>query len=214
MRFTKPLLSGLIIVTAALSGCVSKPDLPLVPVDIKQPAAAYAWDLSGKILVKTPDDKVSTNLYWLHSPRRDEMRLTSMLGTSLMSMSVTPEETKLTADGDTYTDDDPQRLLYRLSGWSIPVDKLPLWLTGQFEGATVIKKDAQGRPSELLATGIQPWTIQVRSWQPDNPVLPRLMLVSRPGMELKVQINRWQALAPAAPAANSLPTNDQANTQS
>lgn len=210
-RFTKSLLSGLMLVTLGLTGCVSKPDLPLVPVDIKQPAAAYAWDLSGKILVKTPDDKVSTNLYWLHSPRLDEMRLTSMLGTSLLSMTVTPDETKLTADGDTYTDDDPQRLLYRLSGWSIPVDKLPLWLTGQFEGASVIKKDAQGRPSELLATGIQPWTIQVRSWQPDNPALPKLMLVSRAGMELKVQINRWQALAPVNAQAQSLPSNSAAH---
>ncbi|MGI2258937.1 lipoprotein insertase outer membrane protein LolB [Shewanella sp. GXUN23E] len=202
-RFTKFLPWAALLLASLLTACVSKPDLPLVPSAIQNPAKAYAWEMTGKILVKTPDDKVSTNLYWLHAPRREELRLTSMLGTSLLSMTVTPEQTSLTADGKTYRDDDPELLLQRLSGWQVPVTQLPDWLTGQFNDEDVITRDANGRPSELQTPAPASWHIRVQSWQPGNPHIPRLMLVFRAGIELKIQINHWQALAPAdTPASN------------
>ncbi|MCF1428478.1 MAG: lipoprotein insertase outer membrane protein LolB [Shewanella sp.] len=204
-RFTKSLPWTVLLLVNLLAACVSKPELPLISVDIQDPANAYAWEITGKILVKTADDKVSASLYWLHAPMRDDMRLTSMLGTSLLSMTVTPVQTSLTADGKTYRDDDPEPLLQRLSGWRVPVTQLPNWLTGQFGDANILKRDANGRPCELLSKGPAPWHIRVQSRQANNLNIPRLMLVSRPGIELKIQINRWQALALAdAPVNNRI----------
>ncbi|BDM65632.1 outer-membrane lipoprotein LolB [Shewanella sp. NFH-SH190041] len=181
---------------ALLGGCATRPQLPLVAANESNPANAYAWDLSGKILIKTPQDKASTNLYWLHSPKLEQLQLTSMLGTSVLSMTITPQLTRIETGGHTYQAKQPGPLLQQLTGWNIPLQLLPLWVTGQFEQTTVIRRDAHQRPAELISTDNWPWHIKVGSWQQDNPRLPRTLLLRRGDLSLKIQINRWQALAP------------------
>lgn len=197
---TTNLFSRLIIglsITMALAACVSKPDNVFVATSVNAVANAYAWQLNGKILVKTPNDKSSANLFWLHSPEHDEMKLTSILGTSILSLVIDSNFATLNVDGKTYRDSDANQLLKRLTGWSIPVEFIPLWVTGQFgEDTRIITRDLKGRPKYLITNDLFPWEITIKSWQRiDNVQLPKLIVLQQPNLNLKIQINHWQALA-------------------
>ncbi|GIU42674.1 outer-membrane lipoprotein LolB [Shewanella sairae] len=160
---------------------------------------ASAWEMQGKLAVRTPEDRFSTNLYWLHSPERDELKLTTMLGTTVLSLSSQAGLVTLEVDGNTYQDTDAQRLLTRVSGWSIPIDSLPLWITGQLTADDkLISSDSQQRPIKLInAEQFPPWEVEFNSWQTQSGAeVPRLLELQRDKVRLKLQLNQWQALAP------------------
>lgn len=179
-----------------VTACSIKPDSKLIPSSVSSVKDAYAWQLTGKILIKIPDDKSSANLFWVHTPQQNEMNLTSVLGTNILSLEIQKQMTKLVFDGKSYQDKDPEMLLQRLTGWSVPVKLLPYWITGQFDkDISVISRNAQGLPTRLRTKTDFPWHINIASWQKLNGVqLPKLMLLEQGQLELKVKINHWQAL--------------------
>ncbi|MCG9697401.1 lipoprotein insertase outer membrane protein LolB [Shewanella sp. Isolate11] len=194
---TKITLSLLILTLFILGGCSSKPDLNLVPIEVTHVSQTKAWEMQGKLAVRTPQDKFSTNLYWLHTDKQDELRLTTMLGTTVMSLSNNSSGASLTIEDKTYRDKDAERLLKRLTGWSIPIESLPLWITGQVADTDkVISTDEQTRPQLIQSTtGQQPWQVSFKRWQQQSGAeLPQLLELSRENIRLKIQINQWQAL--------------------
>lgn len=182
-----------------LQACSTRPPQNLVNVNVNHVSQAYAWEMQGKLAVRTEQDKFSTNLYWLHTPTRDRITLTTMLGTTVLSLTRDPSGSTLQLDGNTYQDSDPQRLLARLTGWSIPIDTLPLWITGQVSATDVVTKrdDAQRPISAHTHTATSPWQVQFKSWQQQSGAeLPRLLDVNKDSIRLKIQVSQWQALAP------------------
>ncbi|WP_338049492.1 lipoprotein insertase outer membrane protein LolB [Parashewanella hymeniacidonis] len=181
-----------------LGACTSLPQTTLLPTQVSSVQQAKAWELKGKLLVKTPQDKFSTHLFWLHEPNRDQLTLTTMLGTTVLSLDARPDSVTLTADGKTHTGNDAQRLLQRLTGWSIPVNQFPYWITGQIHQQQLITNlDSYGNPrSVLISLDGTHWSLTYKSWQQQSGAnVPRLLQVKQPELDLKVQINKWQALA-------------------
>ncbi|WP_243637401.1 lipoprotein insertase outer membrane protein LolB [Parashewanella curva] len=180
-----------------LSACNTLPKTELVPVHVNQITDAKAWEVRGKILIKTADDKHSTNLYWRHTATSEQLALTTMLGTSVLNLESTPFGAKLTMDGKDYQSKNPEALLLRMTGWSIPVSLLPSWITGQTQQAEHLTRDGQGRPRQLtkIIDGVK-WQLTYSRWQTLNGIeLPKLLTLSRPNLSLKIQLNQWQALA-------------------
>ncbi|MEZ9198017.1 MULTISPECIES: lipoprotein insertase outer membrane protein LolB [unclassified Shewanella] len=197
--FTKNTYAWVILSFIFISGCSTTIPDNLVPVSVEQVEQAQAWEMQGKLAVRTADDKFSTNLYWLHTQTTDELKLTTMLGTTVLSLSSTDGDTLLELDGKTYTDNNAQRLLTRITGWTIPIDALPLWITGQLsEGDEVISQDSLSRPIQLLNSNQLPaWKVDFKSWQTQSGAeLPRLLDINRSDIRLKIQVSKWQALIP------------------
>ncbi len=116
-----------------------------------------------------------------------------------MTLTKRPNQATLALDGKIYQDTEAERLLKRLTGWSIPVDTLPLWITGQISPQDeVITFDAKGRPQEVLNhTDNTPWQVSFNSWQQQSGAdVPRLLTLQRDEIRLKLQVNQWQALTP------------------
>ncbi|WP_108947273.1 lipoprotein insertase outer membrane protein LolB [Shewanella halifaxensis] len=198
-RFTKNTYLWVMLSTIFISGCSTTIPDNLIPVSVNKVQQASAWEMQGKLAVRTSQDRFSTNIYWLHSPHRDELTLTTVLGTTLLSLSSQDDLVTLSVDGETYQDTNAQRLLTRVSGWSIPIDSLPLWLTGQLTaGDKLISSDSQQRPSKLVnSQQLPPWQVEFKSWQKQSGAdVPRLLNLTRGDLRLKLQLNKWQALAP------------------
>ncbi|MDR8522826.1 lipoprotein insertase outer membrane protein LolB [Shewanella fidelis] len=198
-RFTKNTYLWVMLSTIFISGCSTTIPDNLIPVSVNKVQQASAWEMQGKLAVRTSQDRFSTNIYWLHSPHRDELTLTTVLGTTLLSLSSQDGLVTLSVDGETYQDTNAQRLLTRVSGWSIPIDSLPLWLTGQLTaGDKLISSDSQQRPSKLVnSQQLPPWQVEFKSWQKQSGAdVPRLLNLTRGDLRLKLQLNKWQALAP------------------
>ncbi|GGI72403.1 lipoprotein insertase outer membrane protein LolB [Shewanella gelidii] len=158
---------------------------------------AVAWELKGKLAVKTQTDKANTNLYWLHTPEADELRLTSVLGTTLLLLKSTNTSAMLMVDGKEYHGNNAHQLLYSLTGWSLPLSQMPLWVTGQTSAQDqVISRDAHRRPVQLHTLGSPQWQIKYTSWQTlSGAEIPRLLTMKNDKTRLKIQVNQWQALS-------------------
>ncbi|MCK8045778.1 lipoprotein insertase outer membrane protein LolB [Shewanella sp. 1CM18E] len=198
-RFTKNTYLWVMLSTIFISGCSTTIPDNLIPVSVNKVQQASAWEMQGKLAVRTSQDRFSTNIYWLHSPQREELTLTTMLGTTILSLTSQDGLVTLDVDGKTYQDTNAQRLLTRVSGWPIPIDSLPLWLTGQLtEGDKLISSDSLQRPSKLInSQQLPPWQVEFKSWQKQSGAdVPRLLNLTRDDLRLKLQLNKWQALAP------------------
>ncbi|MBB1269512.1 lipoprotein insertase outer membrane protein LolB [Shewanella sp. SR44-3] len=191
------LLLSLLFITGLLSGCTSTLGEQYQNLNVSQTKQAKAWELQGKIAVKSPTDKFSTNLYWFHIGEENQLNLTTVLGTTVLKLSSTPGIARLEVDGKEYVDSNPQDLLEAVSGWSIPLDNLPLWITGQV-GAN--DKISAYHDDGLIKTLISPapehnWQVSFLSWQQQSGAsVPKLIKIERAGVQVRIQINRWQAL--------------------
>jgi len=76
-----------------------------------------------------------------------------MLGTTVLTLEATPHSAHLHIDGKDFRDTNAQALLERVSGWSIPINDLPLWITGQVGSLDrVIAVDSAGQAKQLPRT--------------------------------------------------------------
>lgn len=202
-RLTKTIFSCFTLsALLLLAGCETLPPMTdLSPITVADARQATAWELQGKLAIKTPDDKLSANIYWRHSEDRDELTLTTMLGTTVLTLNSTPNSAHLHIDGKDFRDDNAQRLLERVSGWSIPLADLPLWITGQIgPNDQVIVRDSQGKPKQLTNTQTPPpWQVAFLSWQSQSGAsVPHQLKLERGDLQLKLQLNQWQALGKPA----------------
>jgi outer membrane lipoprotein LolB len=192
-----PRLFCLFLFISALAGCSVTPGEQYQSITVKDAAQAKAWELQGKIAVKSSSEKFSTNLYWFHLPQENQLTLTTVLGTTVLKLSAKPGLAKLEVDGKEFVDANAQDLLEAVSGWSIPIDSLPLWITGQVgPNDKVTSLDPQGRIKTLSSPSAEEdWQVSFLSWQQQSGALmPKQIRVERAGMQVKIQINQWQAL--------------------
>ncbi|PTA51316.1 outer membrane lipoprotein LolB [Shewanella morhuae] len=198
-RLTKSIFSCLVLSSLLFLGAcqILPPTDDLQPISVIDARQAKAWELQGKLAIKTPDDKLSANIYWRHSEESDALTLTTMLGTTVLTLNSTPNSAHLHIDGKDFSDDNAQRLLKRVSGWSIPLADLPLWITGQVgPNDQVIESDNQGKPKLLTNTQTPPpWLVTFLSWQSQSGAnVPYQLKLDRGDLQLKLQLNQWQAL--------------------
>jgi len=198
-RFTESIFSCIALSTLLfLGGCQTLPPADdLTPITVSDVKQASAWELQGKLSIKTPDDKLSANLYWRHTETHDKLTLTTMLGTTVLTLEATPDAAHLHIDGKDFKDNNAQALLERVSGWSIPLADLPLWITGQIgPDDQVIERDNQGKPKLLTNTQTPPpWQVAFLRWQPQSgTTVPHQLKLERGDLQLKLQLNQWQAL--------------------
>ncbi|AZG74432.1 lipoprotein insertase outer membrane protein LolB [Shewanella livingstonensis] len=180
-----------------LAGCSVTPSEDFTPINVTNAAQAKAWELQGKIAVKTAEEKFSTNLYWLHQPSANDLRLTTVLGTTVLTLKTNQGMATLDVDGKTYRDSNAQDLLTGISGWSIPLDSLPLWITGQIgSNDKIVSYNPDGTIKQLISHDAQAnWSVSFISWQQQGGALvPKLLKIEREDVQIKIQTNQWTAV--------------------
>ncbi|MGI2169192.1 lipoprotein insertase outer membrane protein LolB [Shewanella sp. MF05960] len=189
--------TSVIFTLLLLTGCTITPSEQFTPIDVSQASQAKSWELQGKIAVKTADDKFSTNLYWLHQPAANDLRLTTVLGTTVLTLTTNQGMATLDVDGKTYHDRSAQDLLTGISGWSIPLDSLPLWITGQTgSNDNILSYHPDGTIKQLISQDPQSdWHVTFMSWQQQSGALvPKLLKIERDDVQIKIQSNQWTAV--------------------
>ncbi|GGQ17934.1 lipoprotein insertase outer membrane protein LolB [Shewanella litoralis] len=189
--------TSVIFTLLLLTGCTITPSEQFNPIDVSQASQAKSWELQGKIAVKTADDKFSTNLYWLHQPAENDLRLTTVLGTTVLTLTTNQGMATLDVDGKTYHDSNAQDLLTGISGWSIPLDSLPLWITGQTgSNDNIVSYHSDGTIKQLISSDPQSdWHVTFMSWQQQSgAMVPKLLKIERDDVQIKIQSNQWTAV--------------------
>lgn len=86
----------------------------------------------------------------------------------------------------------PEGVMWRVLGWSLPIRNLYYWVrglpaSGAAQGANY---DVYGHLIRLQQDG---WTVQFSAYAPVNGIdLPRLLRLTRPGIEVKIAMKQWQ----------------------
>jgi outer membrane lipoprotein LolB len=185
-----------------LTGCSifnskTLPEQPLAASARQQQLQAMQqFTIQASVSIKTAADSISGNLHW-QQLQADyyNARLSNFLGISLFELQQDHTGSQIQVRGDTYYGVDTSSLLWQLSGWSMPLADMPLWLRGlPSQHSQQISYDELGRVTGFSltdSTGII-WQLEYQSFFTDSLSLPRRLLLSSDNTKIKLVIRSWQ----------------------
>jgi outer membrane lipoprotein LolB len=189
------LLLGSILLLCA---CAGTP--PQVNLDSRQHQAELAnfthWQINGRMAFKSPQEKFSANLFWQQIDDTYQLKLSSMFGTSLLAMQGDRQSVELEADDQHYQDTDASHLIWRITGWAIPVSHFPRWIKGQIRPEDQARYSEQGWLSQLIPGCIacDGWQIDYTNYQlVDNIWLPHQVELTHQALnnQIVIRVNKW-----------------------
>jgi outer membrane lipoprotein LolB len=134
IKTTKHMTNALLIavLVVVLQSCASKVSLEQQKaLNIDQNLASLStWKLKGKIAWISPTERKSAYINWQQNEKEMAFTLSNVLGITLASLTYDEQLATLTADGETYTDTSPSWLIYRTTGWEVPIVPLSSWIKG------------------------------------------------------------------------------------
>jgi outer membrane lipoprotein LolB len=182
-----------------LTNCASRPQ-PSVIINILSHQLSLEkqknWLIKGKLGFKSPEKKQSVNFRWQQTPQRYQLNMTSIIGTSLLSMKGDEEGASLSTDDETYQDADPSHLIWRVTGWQIPVEKLRFWIKGQYQKNDQVLISEQGWVSQLnpICHNCENWVINYDNYKLVNKIwLPHKVVLNNSlnNSQLLIRVNKW-----------------------
>jgi len=212
LRMTK--LLCLTLLTQWLISCTTLPNpAPSTPqiefsAHQQQLAQAEHWTLKGKIGFKSKQEVLSATLLWQQQQDQFYIRLSGMLGTTLMEMNGREGLVELHIDGKDYTDSNAEQLLKRITGWQLPLDQLSLLIKGQVPQTDFdINEATQNWPllvqekQQNVSTGNpfnKPWKIRYNQFQATPTEsktllwLPYDLKLTKAQNLIKIRVTSWE----------------------
>jgi len=159
MRFA----AGLLGLTALAAGCATAPSLP----PVENPAATWqarqtelrpitAWKIQGRLAMRTAEEGWQASLNWVREGERHRIDIIGPLGRGHLRLTRDNQGAELRdADQRSWHAENPEQLLYRTTGWLVPLDGLNFWVLGLPLPDTAASQelDPQGRLKTLSQSG-------------------------------------------------------------
>ncbi|MBI5786502.1 MAG: outer membrane lipoprotein LolB [Rhodocyclales bacterium] len=155
-----------------LAGCAP---LPAGHAIHRTPQVLTEFELDGRIVVRESQSRHYANISWRHDARHDEILLKTPLGQGVAELSRDSRGARLvTAERKEYVADDWEGLSEQVFGARLPLDDLPLWLSGR---------------APPRASG---WRVDYLEYQSDAAdALPVLIEARRGDIELRLKVSEW-----------------------
>lgn len=179
-----------------ISGCAQR----ITPQDAPQTdwrsqlEAQKNWKASGKVAFIAPDDRQSVNFNWQLEEGRQHLILSSFIGTQLLELIEHEHHSEMAYQDEQYIDQSGSELIARLSGFQLPFEKAPLWLTGAIRSDNN-QYDPQSRLKSAKWTDEQgkTWLIDYQSYQMvEGFWVPKRISLTQDTLRIKIQLNSWQ----------------------
>ena len=173
-----------------VAACATTPRAPTT-VD---PAQVEAFELNGRINVRTERSAYPGRIRWQHAPLHDEVWIYSPLGSAVAHIRQDPSGAMLaTSDGKQYRGPHVTRLARELLGYELPLDGLQFWVRGQpWPAIEPVERqdDADGRPKQIQQRG---WKVSYLDWAPAGASgLPSKMDVAGEGLRMRLVVDEWK----------------------
>jgi outer membrane lipoprotein LolB len=203
---------GLLGLAALVAGCATAPP-PSPPVE--NPAAAWlarqaelkpviAWKIQGRLAMRSDKEGWQATVYWTRDGERQRIDLAGPLGRGHLRLVEDGQSAELRdADQRTWHADNAEQLLFRTTGWRVPLDGLNYWVRGLPAPGTAATEelDNRGRLKSLVQSG---WDIRFLEYTPYGSFdLPSKLFMKRQGngaddspaknsaLEVRLIIERW-----------------------
>ena len=196
--------------TLAGAGCASKqqPDAAAVPAGFieaqrERVESLRSWRVRGDIALRGHRRGWRGRFYWEQAGRRFKIRLSSVLGGTLMMVSgeFGGEVHAIIASGERRRAATPEQLVREMLGVEVPVTSLRFWIAGApARGARAY--DALAHEGRLRSFGQSGWRVRYAAWHSPHQLPERLLLSSeRDGDDtsIAVSIQSWEDVTWVAP---------------
>lgn len=160
-------------------------------------AITTSWELVGKIAVISPTERKSAYLNWQQTKQKLDFRLSNLIGVSLLNLNFDGKVARLESDGKNYQDSSTEALIYRTTGWILPLDNLPQWIKGATNSKDKVTLNNMGFPSKIepICATCTGWEITYDQYQKvDGIWFPFIINVnnSEKQTKLKFKVSQWK----------------------
>jgi outer membrane lipoprotein LolB len=170
--------SAWIFICLVLNACSSPAPKPTIT----------SFTAEGLVGVKVAQTQNSANFIWRQDDQAYHIEIYGPLGVDAVYLESEGAEVTLTlGNQEHYTAGDPQALMQKVLGWSLPISGLKYWLLAQPVPNTPVTlvRDDTGRISSLMQQG---WNINY-TWAPQQN-FPHKIVLTRPGVRGTIVINK------------------------
>lgn len=199
------LLAGIVLL---LQGCMTAPPAPPPddsytnekPEDWSERSDRLAefnqWELQGKVAVRHEEGTDSAVIRsWTQDSDYFRIEMSSaFMGMGTVRLEGSPASLVITdPDGQTYQSSNPERLIQKTLGWTLPVEALYYWVRGLPvpDSEHQLFFDPEGRIAYLRQHG---WELNFDQHQTleNLPEVPRSLTATRDDLRLRLVLTRWQ----------------------
>ena len=152
------------------------------------------WQARGKAAFISADDRQSVNFNWQLINGRQHLILSRFIGTQLLELIEHEAHSEAAYQDEHFHAQNSSELIARLSGFQLPFEQAPLWLTGVID-TTHAEYDPKFRlnKADWIDEQGKKWTVLYQSYQlVDGYWLPKRMSLSHSTLKIKIQLNSWQ----------------------
>ncbi|MCR4301504.1 MAG: lipoprotein insertase outer membrane protein LolB [Sulfuricaulis sp.] len=204
-------VAGLVLLVAFIAGCVTPlPPAPVADIDAAWQARQIelrritAWQVWGRLALRAPDQGWHASLRWDRDGEKVRLDITGPLGRGHLQLVQDSQGAELRdADQHVWRAENSEVLLYRATGWALPLNGLNFWVVGlPVPGSVSTQRlDAQGRLKRLEQSG---WDIQFLEYTRFGAHdLPSKLFITRRNspekghaagqdiLEVRLSIERW-----------------------
>ncbi|MBC8520187.1 MAG: outer membrane lipoprotein LolB [Gammaproteobacteria bacterium] len=160
----------------------------------QQLATLQEWSVDGRVAFRSGLDGGQSGFSWQHTAQSQRFDLTGILGAGSFSLKSGLSGVELTTgDGEIYRGEDPERLLFEISGWRFPVKEASYWVRGlpdpQFSALPMVL-DKKNRLQLMAQSG---WSVEIIRYQYVGELeLPALVAMERGDVRVKLRLTNWK----------------------
>ncbi|MNF48164.1 Outer-membrane lipoprotein LolB precursor [compost metagenome] len=152
-----------------------------------------AWQISGKVGIRAPQDSGSGTLFWLQRQDYYDIRLSGPLGRGAARLTGRPGAIQLeVANQGRYQAASPEQLLQQQLGLNLPVSHLLWWIRGlpAPDSRSRLTLDRDSRLAQLSQDG---WQVDyLRYTEQGGYWLPERLKLSGHDLHITLVIKDWQ----------------------
>ena len=193
------ILFSLLLLSFLLSGCSLKPrtDGPILTAQqrLDRIEQLQHFELTAAMGIRSPTDTISGRLHWQQQADDYQARMNNSFGISIFRLDSSAGSTRLQVRGEDYQASNSSELMLALTGWSLPLDDMPLWLKG-LAGSNASAKEYD-ELDRLIAFTLQDrsgyhWQVRYERFFSDSLALPRNIKVQSDDIRITLVIWSWQ----------------------
>ena len=171
-----------VLLLLALTACASRQYQPdtLVASEPDQP-----FTTAGRLAVKVDEKGHYGNFTWQHTLTRDDVEISTPVGTTVAKIERDENGVRLIADGKETDADNAENLTEQTLGYPLPLDNLAWWIRGK-----IAPNSAYGMATDgtLLQQG---W--RIRFFRDEgSDAYPKRVEMTRDNLLIKVVTHDWQ----------------------
>ncbi|MFY8272787.1 lipoprotein insertase outer membrane protein LolB [Pseudoalteromonas sp. SSDWG2] len=151
------------------------------------------FSAQGKMAFISAKKRQSANFVWQQQNDDYGLDLNTFIGTNVLRLNKHATTVDIEVDGEYYQGDDPQRLVYQLTGWLLPLSQPERWLLATMTENAQLDELGRVISSSWTSPDNRQWQIQYRDYQAQFGVwLPKSITLVQDNLKIKLLINQWQ----------------------